>query len=102
MWLFFMCVCIVNWEMIGRIPGHNNGSTPTRARLQQVRFSFAHDDSVKWNRSLVNSPHKGQWRGALIFSLIYGWVNNREADDLRRHRAQYGVTVQRKRIIITK
>ena len=35
-----------------------------------------------------NSPHKGQWRGALMFSLICvwinGWVNNREAGDLRR------------------
>ena len=31
----------------------------------------------------VNSPHKGQWRGNLMFSLICvwinGWVNNREA-----------------------
>ena len=47
--------------------------------------------------SPVNSPHKGQWRGALMFSLIYawinGWVNNREASDLRRHRAHYDVTV---------
>ena len=22
----------------------------------------------------VNSPHKGQWRGALVFSLIYAWI----------------------------
>ena len=47
--------------------------------------------------SLVNSPHKGQWRGALMFSLICawinGWVNNREAGGLRRHRAHYDVTV---------
>ena len=45
----------------------------------------------------VNSPHKGQWRGALMFCLIYawtnGWVNNRDAGDLRRHRAHYDVTV---------
>ena len=45
----------------------------------------------------VNSPHKGQWRGALMFSLICvwinGWVNNREAGDLRRYRAHYDVTV---------
>ena len=45
----------------------------------------------------VNSPHKGQWRRALIFSLICawinGWVNNREAGDLRRHRANDDVTV---------
>ena len=47
--------------------------------------------------SPVNSLHKGQWRGALMFSLTYtwtnGWVNNRDAGDLRRHRAHYGVTV---------
>ena len=69
-----------------------------------------HDDVIKlkhfpryWpyvlgiHRSPVNSPHKGQWRGALMFSLIYtrinGWVNDGEAGDLRRHRAHYGVTV---------
>ena len=45
----------------------------------------------------VNSPHKGQWRGALMFSLICarinGWVNNSEAGDLRRHRGHYDVIV---------
>ena len=69
-----------------------------------------HDDVIKWrhfprywpfvrgiHRSPVNSPYKGQWRGALMFSLtcvwINGWVNNREAGDLRRYRAHYDVTV---------
>ena len=46
--------------------------------------------------SPVNSPHKGQWRGALMFSLICvwinAWVNYREAGDLRRYHAYYGVT----------
>ena len=49
------------------------------------------------HRPPVNSPHKGQWRGALMFSLIYvwtnGWVNNRDPVDLRRHRADYDVTL---------
>ena len=49
------------------------------------------------HRSPVNSPYKDQWRGALMFSLICactnGWVNNREADDLRRHRTHYNVTL---------
>ena len=49
------------------------------------------------HRSPVNSPHKGQWRGALMFSWICvwinDWVNNREAGDLRRYRAHYDVTV---------
>ena len=72
-----------------------------------------HDDVIKWkefprnwpfvrgiHRSPVNSPHKGQWRGALMFSLICawinGWVSNRVADDLRHHRAHYDVTVMLK------
>ena len=75
----------------------------------QTRVAI-HDDVIKWkhfprnwsfvwgiHRSPVNSPHKGQWRGALMFSLIYAWindwVNNREAGDLRRHRGQYDVIV---------
>ena len=48
-------------------------------------------------RSPVNSPHKGQWHEALIFfssaPWINGWINNREAGDLRRHRAHYYVVV---------
>ena len=45
----------------------------------------------------LNSPPKGQWRGALMFSLICiwmnGWVNNREPGYLRRYCAHYDVTV---------
>ena len=69
-----------------------------------------HDDVIKWkhfprnwpfvrgiHRSPVNSPHKGQWRGALMFTLIcariYGWVNTREAGDFRRYRLHYDVIV---------
>ena len=51
------------------------------------------------HRSPVNSPHKGQWRGALMLSLIWAWinrwVNNRKAGDLRRYRAHYDVIVMR-------
>ena len=40
-------------------------------------------------------PHKDQWRGTLMVSLICaridGWVNTREAGDLRRRRAYYDV-----------
>ena len=49
------------------------------------------------NSPVPGSPHKGQWRGALMFSLICtrinGWVNNGEAGDWRRYRAHYDVTV---------
>ena len=69
-----------------------------------------HDDVIKWkhfprywpfvqgiHRPPVHSPHKCQWRGALMFSLIRAWinawVNHCEAGDLRRHRAHYDVIV---------
>ena len=74
------------------------------------KISAIHDDVIKWkrlthygpfvrgiHRSPVNSPHKGQWRGALVLSLISvrikKWVNNREGGDLRRHRAHFEVMV---------
>ena len=47
-----------------------------------------------------NSPHKGHWRGCFVFSLISnirawtnGWVNNRDAGNLRPHRVHYEVNV---------
>ena len=69
-----------------------------------------HDDIIKWRRflrywpfvrgihgSLVNSPHKGPWCGALMYSLICawtnGWVNNRNISDLRCHHTHYDLTV---------
>ena len=71
---------------------------------------FYHDDVIKWNqfprycpfvwiihKSPANSSHKGQWRAALMFSVIYAWknvwVNNQDAGDMRRRRARYGITV---------
>ena len=69
-----------------------------------------HHDDVKWkdvpyfwpfdwgiHRSPVNSPHKAQWREALMYSLICAWtnawVNNRVICDFGRHRAHYDITV---------
>ena len=49
------------------------------------------------HRSPVDSPQKGQWRGALVFFLICaytnGCLNNQDVGDLRCHRAHYGVIV---------
>ena len=72
----------ITWSTINAVPNKNDSSRP-------------HDDVIKWKHlprywpfvrgihwSPVNSPHKGQWRGALVFSLICvwvnGWVNRRE------------------------
>ena len=54
------------------------------------QFSLIHlDDVMKWkhfspywpfvrgiHRSPMDSPHNGQWRGALMFSLIWIWIND--------------------------
>ena len=75
-----------------------------------IAFYLNHDDVIKWNlfsrnwpfvrgihRFPMNSPHKGQWCGALMFSLICvwinDWVNTREAGDLKRYRAHHDVIV---------
>ena len=43
------------------------------------------------------SPPKGQWGGALMFTLICAWinvwVNSREAGDFRRHCAHYDIII---------
>ena len=87
--------------------GHNESMCSMRLPLWHTLF---HDDVIKWkpfsrywpfaqgiHRSPVNSPHKGQWRRALMFSLICAWinswVNNREAGDLRHNRAHHDVTI---------
>ena len=74
-----------------------------------------HDGVIKWkpfprywpfvwgiHRWPVNSCHKGQWRGVLIFSLICAWTNswanNGDAGDLRRYRAHYDVILMQKKI----
>ena len=44
-------------------------------------------------RGMVDSPHKGQWRGALMCAWTNGWANNGGPDDLRRHGAHYDITV---------
>ena len=60
--------------------------------------------SSNGNISRVTGPlwgestgHKGQWRGALLFSLICawtnGWANNPDAGDLRRLRTHCDVIV---------
>ena len=97
-----------NLEWYGRI-NHMNPPRTNHIAMQAMCIN-EHDDVIKWkhflrywpfvpgiHRSPVNSPHKGRWRGTLIFSLICGWlnawVNDRTAGDLRRHCADYSVIV---------
>ena len=77
-----------------------------------LSYTHTHDDVTEWKYFRVNgtlwgestgspmaSPHKGQWRGKLMFSLICAWTNgsenNRYVVDLRRHCAHYDATVMK-------
>ena len=94
-WILVSRMYLLNVMIWVRFPYITNSWNPSK-----------HDDVIKWkhfprnwpfvrgiHRSPVNSSHKGQWRGALMFSLINvwrsDWENNREAGDLRRHRAHF-------------
>ena len=82
-----------NLETLPGWPKKLQHNRPARSAGQQQN----HDDVIKWKHCHRCIPHtKGQWRGALMFTLISarinGWVNNRGASDLRRHRTHYDVT----------
>ena len=83
-------------------PRHGNTALSRSWSLYRVW----HDDVIKWKHfpcywpfvrgihwSPVNSPHSGALMFSLICPWINGWVNNREAGDLRRYSAHYDVTV---------
>ena len=111
-WSIVKSSCIAFWKLMWEKLQWYDPSwlrKPQGSTLLCIPFAI-HDDVIKWkhfpcywpfvrgiHRSPVNSPHKGQWRGALVFSLICvwinGWVNNGEAADLRRYCANYDVIV---------
>ena len=120
---FALVQIVAWWSLVTLLSSVKIMAKPTDICVRFVRFhsdelvrddhSPIHDDVIKWkyfpcywsfvrviHRSPVNSPHKGQWHGALMFSLICAWinvwVNNREAGDLRRHRAHYDVIVMKR------
>ena len=98
----------VNWYLI-RISYDNVIMASGRHTLpflnhpdEKANFDFPHHVVAlqrfnKINRPPVNSSHRGQWRGALMFSSICAWINakitNWEADYFRGHRTHYDVTV---------
>ena len=110
---FSLVLNLVHWSIVWGINWWARSKWCPRRFHNNISIFISvmiHDDAVKWkhfprcwpfvrgiHRSPVNSPHKCQWRGALMFSLICvwinGWVNNREASDLRRYRAHCDITV---------
>ena len=82
----------------------------TTSTCEYSTIGLDNDDVIKWKHFLrcwssvrgihwwlVDSPHKGQWRRALMFSLMCtrtnGWANNRDVVNLIRQRVYCDVTV---------
>ena len=105
-WVSFRCAfkCYMCATSLTKI--HTSSVTPLYD-MGDIPLNI-HDDVIKWkrcarcwpfvrgiHRSPVNSPHKGQRWGALMFSLICTWTNswgnNGDAGDLRHHLADYDV-----------
>ena len=118
------CVTHVPWCMSGSLNPRWRGKRSRHSRrMRNPQFYVSgkrpmtspavlnsYDDVIKWkyfprywpflwgiHRWPLNSPHKGQCRGALMFSLISaltnGWGNKWDAGDLIRHRAHFDVIV---------
>ena len=114
------CCCrrqAIAWNNVQIIDTHSSAISQQMRKIRWQKLLLKmilwyHDDAIKWKHFLrywpfvrgnspggspVNSQHKGQLRGALMFSLICvwisGWVNKRESGDLRRYRAHYDVIV---------
>ena len=93
-----------HWALMSKMHHHQTGNPRSLQqghgawwRHQMKTFSHYCPFVRGIHLSLMNSPHKGQWRGVSVFSFhcawINDWVNNREAGYLRRHRTHYDVTV---------
>ena len=83
-WLWYLLWVIMEDNIV--VSCHYN--TVSDFPYNRCHSSPLNDDVIKWkhfprywpfvlgiHRSPVNSPHKGQWRGVLKFSLICAWIN---------------------------
>ena len=89
------CNVLLLWEIISWAQTQWNIHDDIVVKWKHIPFYWPFVREI--HRSPVNSLHKGQWRGTLMFSLICvwinRWVNNGEAGDLRCHHAHYDITV---------
>ena len=88
------CKRVINWTTCEHPSRFSDvGDVPRTQTIFFWYLFFFCDDVIKWkpfsqywpfvrgiHRLPVDSPYKGQWREALMFSLIcawtYGWTNN--------------------------
>ena len=97
--IFLRCVCVWTgtWPLIAWMTTQLTDEKMYYDVIKSKQFPHYWPFVRGIHRSPVNSLHKGQWCGALMFFFIYAWmntwVNNREAGDLRHYRVHYDVTI---------
>ena len=88
----------IAWSFIARSSAPSNMTIPNAGIIGQIINPQNMMASSNGNITghLCGEFTGRQWRGALMFSLIWawihGWVNNRKACYLRRHRAHYDIS----------
>ena len=98
---------IVSWRVYASVNKVTVGLDVNDLNLTNDKYFPLHDEVIKWkhfprywpfargiHRSPVDSPHKGQWREALVFYLIYAWTNdlanNREMSSYQNRKSHCG------------
>ena len=101
---------LASWQLLftmTRVTSKRNHGTIRYKRISNVSIQgsvniLAAEGARPWQVTFYmmtssNGIHRGQWCGALMFSLICawrnGWVNNRQTGDLRPNCAHYDVIV---------
>ena len=83
---------------------HNESSSMNQeCYTNQAMVSF-HNDVIKWKQFprswlFVRGNHRCPGWAFLLDAWTNGWAKKRNAGDLRRHHAQYDVTVMLQRIV---
>ena len=99
--LYHRCLVCKFWSYVWKLHKavfqnieRTNMSQKTKIVITTILYVDVYDDNMKWthfprywpfmrgiHRSPVNSPHKGQWHGALMFTLICA-LNTRSIKEL--------------------
>ena len=110
-WYIYICKYLMLnlWILLQNLYNISYCPWESRSCLVLLVLMWFHDDVIKWKHfprywPFVQGIHRSPASDAELWYFLWSalersnvWVNNRDAGDLRRHRAHYDVTVKCKR-----